>query len=195
VLRSLLSEPEVRRALRQHFVCTWVLKDDLARDQQSARAVGHGADADDARSASGDSGRRGSAVEAGVEDVKGRLAAALLGAAPELAQIIVLSPPLFQASLMPSSLPSLHADAGAGRKALSPGAPASAGAAAAGEAERDTPAEAAEGGGEFLSIYTETGRNAAFDRTLFGFLAFLHASRDGGAAAGGDEIVDPRTHA
>ena len=34
-------------------------------------------------------------------------------------------------------------------------------------------------------IYMETGRNAAFDRTLFGFLAFLHTSRDGEAEAGG----------
>jgi hypothetical protein len=38
VLRSLLSEPEVRVTLKQRFVCSWVLKDDLARDLLAARA-------------------------------------------------------------------------------------------------------------------------------------------------------------
>ena len=38
VLRSLLSETEVRATLTQHFVCSWVLKDDLARDLRVARA-------------------------------------------------------------------------------------------------------------------------------------------------------------
>ena len=203
MLRSLLSEPEVRTTLRQHFVCTWVLKDDLARDQQltpradfrdfptDSRDAGNREDAGDAGRDHGGVSRHGGvgggAVDGGVEVVKSRLAAALLGAAPELAQIIVLSPAAFQAALAASSPTSQHTGADTGREAVpSPLSPASAqGAAAAGGAEDGSDARAAEGDEGFLRIYTETGRNAAFDRTLSGFLAFLHTSRDGEAEAGG----------
>ena len=172
MLRSLLSEPEVRTTLRRHFVCTWVLKEDLARDQQlnpradvptDSRDGGNREDAGDAGRDDGGVSRHGGVgggvVYGGVEVVKSRLAAALLGAAPELAQIIVLSPAAFQAALAASS--------------------------PVGGAEDGSEEKEAEGDEGFLRIYTETGRNAAFDRTLSGFLAFLHTSRDGEAEAGG----------
>lgn len=200
MLRSLLSENEVRTTLRQHFVCTWVLKDDLARDQKLTSGADFPTDSRDAgnREDAGDAGRDhggvsrhggvgGGVVDGGVEVVKSRLAAALLGAASELAQIIVLSPAAFQAALAASSHPSLHPGADTGREAVPPPlSPASAqGAAEDGSDAEAVDAEAAEGDDGFLRIYTETGRNAAFDRTLFGFLAFLHTSRDGEAKAGG----------
>lgn len=195
MLRSLLSEPEVRTTLRQHFVCTWVLKDDLAKDQKlerrdpltDSRDAGNGDHAGDAGGNHGGVSRHGGMLGGGVEAVKSRLAAALLAAAPELAQIIVLSPAALQAVLASSSPHSLRQGADMGREAMpSPLSPVSTeGAAAKVGTEDRSDAEAAESDDRFLRIYTETGRNAAFDRTLSGFLAFLHTSRVGEAEAGG----------
>ena len=82
VLRSLLSEPEVRATLHHKFVCSWVLKDDLARDLQIARAGAGGRE----RQSSGEQ------VHQEATPLMARLAASIAQASPELAQVVVVSP-------------------------------------------------------------------------------------------------------
>jgi len=148
VLRSLLSETEVRATLTQHFVCSWVLKDDLARDLRVARArVERVADGSEAR----------------MPSLQAELAALLLQAAPELAQVVVLSPAAFEREQF-------------SRRAGARGPVTAADLGGAGVGE---------GGESFLRRYTETGRDAAFDRTKHGFLSFLQGTLDEGFLHGG----------
>jgi len=94
VLRSLLSEPDVRSLLRTSFVATWVLKDTL-RDAAAQEGGG-----------------------------RARLADTLLSPSSQLAQVLVVQPPY---------------------------------------------------GAAQVAVYAETGFDAAIDRTLAHFLAFLRA--------------------
>jgi hypothetical protein len=143
VLRSLLSEPAVRATLRAHFVCTWVLKDDLARDIQHARA----------RASSDEEARRGGGVPE-----EGRLASSLLRASRELAQILVLSPTGTQFTSFTGTKVQMLTQ----MFVLSLTPPAFEAAVVGGGEEEEQEVEQEQEG--FLRVYTETGPYAAFDR-------------------------------
>ena len=96
------------------FVCTWVLKDDLSHHRRL----------DDRR--------------------KARLAEALLAAASELAQVVLVSPWAFEQRRVEE------------------------------EAGKTRAAEATRREEVGVRVYTETGPHASFERTLAGFLAWLH---------------------
>lgn len=138
MLRSLLSEPQVRSMLQASFVCAWVLKDDLSRDMQRAPK----------------------------NELMSELAGMLLGHATELAQIVVVDAEAV-ANLGLARSASFTASAVRRNVRQAEGVEVEAGD-AAGEHEG--------GASGPIRVYTETGRQASFDRTLGGFLAFLRGS-------------------